>query len=173
MRPARRMVFCRLPRGGGEFRRPRARGVLPPAGGREFRCLWALEESPRLSGARGISPPAGGEETTDTISSLSLRKRRNGFALPKKRKGLVGNACPKNSQSELSAQCAGSAGARFPELADACYEHCSNERPAGVGSRRGIVRFSHNVRGRHHARRNVVPPGRRHIAVSVQRWKTA
>ena len=27
---------------------------------------------------------------------------------------------------------------------------------------------SHNVRGRHHARRNVVPPGRRHIAVSVQ-----
>jgi len=43
----------------------------------------------------GVSPPAGGEETTDTISSLSLRKRRNGFALPKKRKGLVENACLK------------------------------------------------------------------------------
>ena len=48
----------------------------------------------RSRGGGGGVSPLRRRRTTDTISSLSLRKRRNGFALPKKRKGLVGNACP-------------------------------------------------------------------------------
>ena len=68
-------------------------------------------------------------------------KEKKRFRASKEEKGACWKCLPQYSQTELSAQCAGSAGARFLKLADACYEHCSNERPAGVGSRCGVVRF--------------------------------
>ena len=122
---------------------------------------------PRLRARGGFRRlRAAGDDRNHFFSFPSKEKKR--FRASKEEKGACCDIVPQNSQTELSAQCAGSAGARFLKLADTCYAHCSNKRPAGVGSHRGIVRFSHNVRGRHHARRNVVPPGRRHIAVSVQ-----
>ena len=56
-----------VPGSAGEFRRLRAGGVS-------------------ACGRRGGQP--------ETAFSLSLRKRKRGFRLPQKRKGLVGNACP-------------------------------------------------------------------------------
>ena len=50
---------------------------------------------PRRGAGGGGIPRLRARGTADTISSLSLRKRRNGFALPKKRKGLVATLCPK------------------------------------------------------------------------------
>ena len=63
---------------------------VPASPARGFRNL----PMPATDIVRRRVSPLRRRRTADTISSLSLRKRRNGFALPKKRKGLVGNACP-------------------------------------------------------------------------------
>ena len=91
-------------------------------------------------GTRGIPRlRRRGDDRHHFFSFPSKEKKR--FRASKEEKGACWKCLPQYSQTELSAQCAGSAGARSLELADACYEHCSSERPAGVGSHRGIVRF--------------------------------
>ena len=122
------------------------------------------------------------------------RRRFGAIHASKEEKGACCDIVPLYSQTELFAQCAGSAGARFLELADACCGHCAKRHLIYFSPSRKVsltadsfpsrgslwrprpqARNSptNNVRGRHHARRNVVPPGRRHIAVSVQLRKTA
>ena len=115
-------------------------------------------------------PPsaAGGEEATDTISSLSLRKRRNGFALPKKRKGLVGTLCPNTRKLNCPLNVPAPPAQGFRNLPMPAAHISLRNALRGLDRIAASCVFSHNVRGRHHARRNVAPPGRRHIAPSVQ-----
>ena len=69
------------------------------------------------------------------------RRRFGAIHASKEEKGACWKCLPQYSQTELSAQCAASGGARFLKLADACCGHFFKERFAGVGYHRGSVRF--------------------------------
>ena len=127
--PVERFWVCRAP-AAGEFRRLRAAGSFAACGRR-------------------------GDDRHHFFSFPSKEKKR--FRASKEEKGACCDIVPLYSQTELFAQYAGSAGASFLKLADACCGHFSNERgnkappcarrgPPGAGIRGKSVRHEDKQR---------------------------
>ncbi len=167
-------VFLGSPGSAGEFRRLRAARRRRPT---PF-LLFPFE---REETGGTVAPTASCFPLVATSGALPrllprfIRHRRRFGAIhaSKEEKGACWKCLPQYSQTELSAQCAASGGARSLELADACHEHFSNERPAGLDRIAASCVFSHNVRGRHFSIRKCRAAGQAaHCTVSTAEEKS-